>query len=257
MKPTTTSSLWEWGTSRRDRREGTAPIRFFANLAAIMILAAIYFVAGKLGLKLAFLHASATAVWPPAGISLAVFLIVGYRVWPGIFLGAFLVNVTTAGAVLTSFGIATGNTFEGLAGAYLVNRFANGRNAFDQPRDIFKFVGFAGVISTAVSATFGVTSLCLGGLAQWATCGPIWLTWWLGGCRGRSHRGPTAGSLDHECAPWVQPGPSLGGHSRAVLPDSFWPARVWRMVSCRRQKLSTRILMCSHSSMAGVSIRST
>jgi len=76
--------------------------------------------------------------------------------------------------------IALGNMLEGLVGAYLVNRFAGGRSAFDRAENIFKFVFFAGIVSTAVSATIGVSSLILGGLAQFADSGPVWLTWWLG-----------------------------------------------------------------------------
>jgi two-component system sensor kinase FixL len=154
--------------------------RFFANLALAAILAAVYFGAAKLGLALAFVNASATAVWPPTGIALAALLVLGNRVWPGILLGALLANITTAGSVATSLGIAIGNTLEGLVGAYLVQRFANGRSVFDRSRDVFTFVIFAGIVSTAVSATLGVTVLCLGGLASWANYGPIWLTWWLG-----------------------------------------------------------------------------
>ena len=150
------------------------------NLTTIGILAAIYFVTGKLGLSMAFVHPSSTAVWPPAGITLAAFLILGYRVWPGIFLGAFFANVTTAGSILTSIGIATGNTLEGIVGAYLVCRFANGRKSFDSAQDIFKFAILAGMLSTTVSATFGVTSLSLGGFASWSNYKSIWLTWWLG-----------------------------------------------------------------------------
>jgi diguanylate cyclase (GGDEF)-like protein len=150
------------------------------NLAAIGILAAIYFVAGKLGLSLALVNPSATAVWPPAGIALAALLVLGYRVWPGILLGAFLVNVTTAGSAATSIGIAIGNTLEGLLGAYLVNRFAGGRNAFHRAQDTFKFAFLAGMLSTTASAAVGVTILALGGLASWANYGSIWLTWWLG-----------------------------------------------------------------------------
>lgn len=38
--------------------------------AAILIaFTIIYYVAGKLGLRLAFLHPSATPVWPPTGIA--------------------------------------------------------------------------------------------------------------------------------------------------------------------------------------------
>ncbi|MET0214109.1 MAG: MASE1 domain-containing protein, partial [Vicinamibacterales bacterium] len=107
-------------------------------------LAAIYTLAGKLGLALAFVNASATAVWPPTGIALAAVLVFGPRVWPGIFLGAFPTKETTAGSVVTSLLIASGNTLEALVGAYLVNRFAGGRLAFENGRDIFRFVLLAG-----------------------------------------------------------------------------------------------------------------
>jgi PAS domain S-box-containing protein len=154
--------------------------RFYRQLPAIAATAALYFIAGKLGLKLAFLHASATAVWPPTGIALAVFLLFGTRLWPGVFLGAFLVNITTAGSALTALGIATGNTLEGLLGAWLVDRFANGRRAFERPQDVVRFWALACIVSTAVSATLGVTSLCVTRFAPWSAYGPIWLTWWLG-----------------------------------------------------------------------------
>ena len=150
------------------------------NLAVIVALAIIYFVAGKLGLTMAFVHPSATAVWPCTGIALAAFLILGYDLWPGVLLAAFLANSTTAGSVATCLCIATGNTLEGLAGAYLVNRFAGGQNAMHRPQDVFKFAGFAGMLSTCISATFGVTSLALGGYASWANYRTIWSTWWLG-----------------------------------------------------------------------------
>jgi signal transduction histidine kinase len=155
-----------------------------AYLPVIAALTALYFVAGKLGLTLAFVNASATAVWPPTGIALAAFLLLGYRVWPGILLGAFLVNGTTAGSVLSSLGIAAGNTLEGLVGAYLVNRFAGGRGAFERPQDVFKFAFLAAILATAISATCGVTSLSLTGSADWSNFGPIWLTWWLGDAAG-------------------------------------------------------------------------
>jgi PAS domain S-box-containing protein len=148
------------------------------------VLVGVYFVAGKLGLTLAFVHASATAVWPPTGIALAATLLLGYRVWPALFVGAFLVNVTTEGSVWTSLGIASGNTLEGLLGAFLVTRFANGRNVFSRAREILLFTALAGFLSTAVSATIGVTSLSLGGYASWDRFGAIWLTWWLGDVAG-------------------------------------------------------------------------
>src|SRR5713226_4396386 len=122
-------------------RWGTPPV-------VVLGLAAVYVLAGKLGLRLAFVHASVTAVWPPTGIALAAFLLLGYRIWPAILVAAFLVNLTTAGSVATSLGIALGNTLEGLAGAYLVNRFANGRHAFESARDTFRLAVLVALVST-------------------------------------------------------------------------------------------------------------
>src|SRR5207247_2386452 len=157
--------------------------RRFPPLPVIGIVTGVYFIAGKLGLSLAFLNASASPVWPPAGIALAVLLLFGYRIWPAIFVGAFLLNATRAGNVATSLAIATGNTLEAVSGAWLVNRFADGTSVFDRPQGVFKFA-LAAVVSTIVSPIFGVTSLALGGFANWANYGAIWLTWWLGDATG-------------------------------------------------------------------------
>src|SRR5712692_11731762 len=105
--------------------------RFPKELATLVVLAAVYFVAGKLGLRLAFVNASATPVWPCTGIAVAAFLVLGYRVWPAILAGALLVNLTTAGSVATSVAIAVGNTLEGVVGCYLISRFADGKRAFE------------------------------------------------------------------------------------------------------------------------------
>jgi signal transduction histidine kinase len=153
--------------------------RRLSTLPSIGILTLVYFIAGKLGLKLAFLNDSASAVWPPSGIALAGLLLLGYRAWPAIFIGAFLVNFTTAGNVPTSLGIAAGNTLEALGGAWMICRFAAGVRVFDRAQGVFKFV-LAALLSTLISPTVGLTSLAIGGYADWNNYSAIWVTWWLG-----------------------------------------------------------------------------
>jgi signal transduction histidine kinase len=150
---------------------------------AVVVLALVYFAAGKFGLRLATVHESASVIWPPTGIALAAVLMWGRRVWPAILVASFLVNITTAGTTATSLGIAVGNTLEAYLGGWLVRRYAGGPAAFDRPRDVFTFV-VAAIGCTALSATIGVTSLTLGGEARWGDYGPIWLTWWLGDAGG-------------------------------------------------------------------------
>ncbi|HEU4504833.1 MAG TPA: MASE1 domain-containing protein, partial [Nitrospira sp.] len=143
-----------------------------------------YFLAGKIGLGFASVHVSASPVWAPAGMAIALLLMFGTSTWPAIFAGAFLVNVTTVGSLLTSASIAVGNTLEGILGAWLLQRFAHGVQAFESPPDILKSALLAGFLSPTVSATIGVTSLMLGQYASPEQLTVIWLTWWMGDATG-------------------------------------------------------------------------
>jgi signal transduction histidine kinase len=149
-------------------------------LTETLAFAIVYFCCGKLGLSMAFADASASAVWPPTGFALAFLLWRGAGHWPGIFLGALMVNVTTQGSLPVTLGIATGNTLEAVIGVWCVGRFAGGLRTFESTRGAFQFILWAALLSTCVSATSGVSSLCLGGFESWARFGTIWLTWWLG-----------------------------------------------------------------------------
>ena len=152
------------------------PKRLLTGIA----LCVVYILAAKLSLRLASIHPSAAPVWPPTGIAIAALLALGSRFWPAILIGSFIANFTTHGSAVTSLGIALGNTTEALLAAYLVTRFAHGRKAFEQTWDILRFGLYAALLSTAVAATIGVTSLSLGGYADWNQYWIIWRTWWLG-----------------------------------------------------------------------------
>lgn len=162
------------------------------NVLLIIGLAVAYFAAGKLGLALAYHNPLAAPLWPPTGIALAAVLLLGYRVFPGIALGAFAVNfLALRGAgvelwktIFVSVGISAGNTFEGLMGAWLVNQFAGKLSAFEQPQTVLRFAALAGLASTAISASVGLISSALAGLVPAKTAGDFWLTWWLGDMSG-------------------------------------------------------------------------
>jgi PAS domain S-box-containing protein len=159
--------------------------RALPYLARVLALAAVYFGAAKLGLSLAFVAEQVTVVWPPTGIALAALLLFGYRLWPGIALGAFLANATTPNETLTvAFGITVGNTLEALLGAWLLHRVVGFRNPLGRLKDVLGLLVLAAGVSTMVSATIGVASLCLGGVYPPALFGALWRTWWLGDAMG-------------------------------------------------------------------------
>jgi signal transduction histidine kinase len=186
--------------------------KYALTLAALF---GCYVVAGKVGLSLASVHESVSPVWPPTGIALAALLTRGTRVWPAIFTGAFVVNVTTIDAATVSLAIATGNTLEALLGAYLVERYANGAAAFDRALDVFKFAGLAALGSTLVSATIGAAALALGGHAARANLEGIWLTWWLGDATGALIFTPLL-------VLWVRDRPSTLSRARVLEAAALW-----------------------------------
>jgi signal transduction histidine kinase len=153
-------------------------LRRFSTLLLAVGLALLYFVTAKFSLHLAFVNASASSVWPVTGMAIAALLLCGYRFWPAIFLGAFLVNLTIPGTLLTALAAATGNSLEALCAVWLIRRLAHAEHAFDRAQDVFIFA-LAVVFSTLVSPTIGVTALAASGFADWTNYRAIWLTWWM------------------------------------------------------------------------------
>lgn len=98
--------------------------------------------------------------------------------------GAFITNATTHVPLLAACGIATGNTLEAMVGVWLLRRFADVDRSLDGLRHVTVLIMGAAVVSTWVSATVGVTTLCLAGLQQWTRFGLLWWIWWLGDATG-------------------------------------------------------------------------
>jgi PAS domain S-box-containing protein len=153
-------------------------------LGTLLTVAIAYFVLAKLGLRLASINPSASPIWPATGLALAAVLLSGLRVWPAILIGAFAANVTTAGTLETSACIALGNTLEGVVGGYLIERWSGGRGTFMSPLRVAKFALVVAGPATIISATIGLLTLSVAGLAAWDNFTPIWVTWWLGDAAG-------------------------------------------------------------------------
>jgi PAS domain S-box-containing protein len=163
-----------------------SPGRILAEIAGTAL---VYYLAARLGRIAAPPPGIATVVWPSSGIALAALLILGNRVWPGIWLGAFLANNWSAlrhtnaldvlSFLATGAGIDTGSLLQALVGATLYRRFLGDRNPFDRFKQSLIFVGIA-LSMCLVACTVGVASLCLGGVMPWDAAFGRWWTWWIG-----------------------------------------------------------------------------
>lgn len=164
---------------------------FPQTIVLIIALALGYFVAGKfVEVFLAMPGVYSISLWPSAGLALAALLRFGNHVWPGILLGALLINLSmlidtsSSQTFIKSFFIAgsigIGASIQALVGLLLIKRTVEIESGLIHARDIVFFLGLGGPISCLISATWGVSSLWLGGIIGGEQFFLFWLTWWIG-----------------------------------------------------------------------------
>jgi integral membrane sensor domain MASE1 len=143
-------------------------------LLKVIVLAVVYHLAARLGLKMAYVQVKTSPVWPPTGIALAALLAFGYNLWPGVSLGVLLGSLLTGAPLGIALGMTLGNTLEALAGAFFLKRFVGFHNEIDRIQDVVGLV-LVSVFSTAISASIGTATLMLTGgvgqeyIANWLT----------------------------------------------------------------------------------------
>src|SRR3954468_23164891 len=170
--------LRRWMVRLRRSRHGSAAL----YVGAVILLAGGYYLAGKIGLELAYLDGAVAALWPPAGLGLAVLFLYGVRLWPGIVVGDLLLGdfSTPMGTVL---GQTVGNTLAVVVGAMVLRRLTGGRGALERVSDVLSLVACA-VLTAVVSAAFGPMSLRLGDVIPAGEIGRVFRTWTLGDASG-------------------------------------------------------------------------
>jgi integral membrane sensor domain MASE1 len=152
--------------------------------AKIVGVGLAYWIAGKIGLQLALVRGQITPLWPPTGISLVALLVCGGKCWPGITIGALLVNLPLGPSPLAVLAIAAGNTLAPLA-AYLLLRRIRFRPELDRLRDALALVFIGAFGGMLISATIGATVLWVSGaLHQGSTFWAALSVWWAGDAMG-------------------------------------------------------------------------
>src|SRR5919201_3096313 len=150
--------------------------------AAVALVAGTYYLAGRIGLELAYLHGAVAALWPPAGLGLAVLFLFGIRVWPGIVIGDLLLGdySTPLGTVLAQ---TVGNTVALVVAALLLRRLTDGRAGLERVFDVLALIACA-LVAAVISAMFGPPALRLGGVITTDELGSVFRTWTLSDAAG-------------------------------------------------------------------------
>ena len=152
-------------------------------LATAIFVATCYFSAGWMGLAFAVPPGNASVIWPASGISVAALLLLGYRVWPAVWIASCLVNLANNSSFELAACFATGNITETIMAVWLLRRFLPAFS-FTAARDAFVFLWIA-VTACVPAATVGTVSMRLAGQIGGSEIGVNWSTWLLGDLTGQ------------------------------------------------------------------------
>jgi len=123
-------------------------------------------------------------VWPATGIAIAAVYLFGYRIAPGVWLSGLIFEIYTGAPLVVCAGALVANVLEALIAVYMMRQFVGESSPFSSALNVIRYIVAAGPLSTGVSATIGVASMCAGGLGEWDQYVFLWSTWWLGNVMG-------------------------------------------------------------------------
>ncbi|MBX9894089.1 MAG: PAS domain S-box protein [Nitrosomonas sp.] len=157
--------------------------RYFLQLLG---LAGLYFVFGHLSFITAVSHFIVTPVFfVSEGIALAAVILLGRKVWPGVFLGQWALALSTGLDLLPSLMIAAINSMEAVLGAVMFKRW--GMNpALNDVHHLGRLVALIFLILQPFSASLGtVTLFFFNAIEASQNFQLAWVYWWFGNSLGQ------------------------------------------------------------------------
>ena len=165
------------------------PLSSYAITPLILLVAAAYLALGILGLSFAIPPGYASPIFPAAGLAVAFMLWSRNRVWFGVWLGSFMLNVGVSllnadlsfNVITIAFVLACGATLQALIASLLVTwAVGNAWQDMEVESDIILCLLLAGGLACTVAATVGVSSLYFNGVITSAVYVNSWWNWWIG-----------------------------------------------------------------------------
>src|SRR4051794_41178015 len=155
---------------------------------AVGVVAVAYYVAGRIGLELAYLDGAVAALWPPAGLGLAALFLFGVRLWPGVVIGDLLLGDFST-PFATVLAQTAGNTVALVVAALALRRLTGGRGDLARVFDVLALVACA-VLAAVISGAVGPLALRLGDVITAGEVSSGGRAWVLGDAAGGPGGGP-------------------------------------------------------------------
>ncbi len=147
-------------------------------LGQIALFSIVYFFSGMIGLEMQSAQTGITPFWPPSGVALAAFVIFGFRLWPGVYLGMGMIAYSVGVPLWVAFISATGSILEVIIPLFIVQKygFKTSLNSLHHLL-LFLIVASTGPI---ISATLGSLSFVISDMPLNIPIMNMFFTWWLG-----------------------------------------------------------------------------
>ena len=171
-----TAHQWSWPTRAEIQRWVIAALPSLG-------VALAYYLTARLGLQQELVRGLVTPYWPPTGVALFALFLLGIRIWPGIALGAFVLNATIGSSIVAATLITVGNTVAPVC-AYLLLRMVGFRIQIDRRRDAVALVFLGALAGMLLSATIGTAALLLTNSIPTDDFWSTWSVWWAGDAMG-------------------------------------------------------------------------
>jgi signal transduction histidine kinase len=185
-----------------------------------LAIAVAYAAAGAFGLWLGgMVDGNVTLLWPPTGIALAAAYLFGWRIWPGLCIGAFAATASTGAPLGFALITAIGNPLPAMVTVMIVRRWRGGQAAgLHDVTDAVLLTSMGAILTPVLSAGIGVAGLWLNGMIPLAILAKVFTSWYVGDAVGAAVLAPILITL------WQ----SLHGGGGALWSRGFRTSRVSR-----------------------------
>jgi len=146
----------------------------------LILVSAIFFSLAKLALSISFVQSNITLFWLPAGFSIAVLLIGGFKYLPGISVGAFFANFFTEAPLGFALVATIANTIEPITAAFILMQKFHFDKSLSKIKDAILFLFFGVFVSPILSAMIGTFGLYINGMLEWQDFFRATFSWWAG-----------------------------------------------------------------------------
>lgn len=159
---------------------------FFENIAICLL----YMACARVSQLYAIDPGNVTPVWIPSGVMLALALLRGSQIWPGVFFGAFFGNIWayfSLSSIYTFFAAIGAASLNGLGDvistviiAAIITRFCGDQQLIRNEKSLAYFLSLGVFLGPLASAVFGVGGLRLFGHISTENFHNTFITWWVG-----------------------------------------------------------------------------